>query len=746
METHLSKTNSLPPDSILPNPQHQTSSSSSSPDSMPILPETLDGSSPFSQPEALDAQNRNGSKTQDEVSVLAEALDGSSPSSQTEDVYELDLVTVLETENGSSSSSPLETLGLQSSDPESQGLEQGQEESQGSPLNDNNVLNSESNSHSESWSSWSRWPSSDSSKQSVVYSEPYPIEESKISMVGAGLYNLGNTCFINAILQCFTHTVPLVEGLRSSNHPLPCDCGSEGFCVLCAIREHIDLSIVSSGGALSPSKLVDHLNHFSSYFRRYQQEDAHEFLQCFLDKLERSWLDSEKKNEASSCKDKNLVNRVFGGSLISKLRCCSCGHCSDTREPLIDLSLEIEDVDSLPRALESFTKIEKINDLETKFTCENCKEEVSVEKQLVVDEAPPVAAFHLKRFKTDGNYVEKIDKHVEFPLELDLKPYTSGNNSDVELKYELYAIVEHIGFSSTSGHYFCFIRSSPDTWHRLDDSKVTRVREEFVLSQEAYILFYARQGTPWFSSLMEGQMSCSDLPIMNTSPKSVLDNVENICTVNNPEGCTPSAPRDVGQKISTFFRRAKREEVLFTDTRDEADRLSEKIDGSKHDAGGFKETNESTPMITASTSVGTSKCLAGTSHNNENNENICSTSSLGGNDVHKTFDEVRDAGCPPSTPPRSRSVDVFSFESTPEPKYHIPRDHLKSADNVIYKRRSSKVVPPDPENPKRKEAIRYLAKSRSAPRDRRSQLLAAIMEPQSEGLNKKRKRVGIMTM
>lgn len=108
-----------------------------------------------------------------------------------------------------------------------------------------------------------------------------------------------------------------------------------------------------------------------------------------------------------------------------QLHCCNCGHCSNTYEPLIDLSLEIDNVDTLPSALESFTKRERIEDSEAKFTCENCKEEVAVEKQLMVDQAPTVAAFHFKRFKADGSHVEKIGKHVEFPMELDLWSYTS---------------------------------------------------------------------------------------------------------------------------------------------------------------------------------------------------------------------------------------------------------------------------------------------------------------------------------
>ncbi|CAH8364933.1 unnamed protein product [Eruca vesicaria subsp. sativa] len=342
--------------------------------------------------------------------------------------------------------------------------------------------------------------------------------------VGAGLYNSGNTCFIASVLQCFTHSVPLLDTLRSYKYQDPCNCGNDNFCVLRSLRDHIELSLRSSGYNLKIDRFRDNLNYFSADFQINNQEDAHEFLQSFLDKLERCCLDLSSSNNPGAVVSSprvNIVDNVFGGRLVSKLRCCNCNSSSETFEPSVGWSLEIDDVDDLSSALESFTCVEKLED---QLTCDDCKEKVSKEKQLKFDKLPLVATFHLKRFKNDGVYMEKIFKDVKFPLELDMLPYMSSNeNPQVSTKYYLYGMVEHLGSGVHFGHYSSYVRSAPETWHHFDDAKVRRISEECVLSKNAYMLFYAREGTPWFSAAFEELKTLYEATPINFSPTSVLE-------------------------------------------------------------------------------------------------------------------------------------------------------------------------------------------------------------------------------
>ncbi|KAG5249006.1 ubiquitin carboxyl-terminal hydrolase [Salix suchowensis] len=543
---------------------------------------------------------------------------------------------------------------------------------------------------------WNRWDDTENTRNQE-YGPPGFMQETEPTGVGAGLFNKGNTCYINSVLQCFTHTVPLVQALRSCNHAMPCR--TEGFCALCVIRDHIELSLASSGQILEPLKLVNNLDNISSFFRRYQQEDAHEFLQCLLERLERCCLDSSLTDDNSSSQDKNIVERVFGGCLVSKLRCCNCGHFSDKYEPLIDLSLEIEDAETLQSALESFTNVEKIEDSETKFTCENCKEEVSREKQLMLDQAPSIAALHLKRFKTDGTSVEKIGKHVEFPLELDLKPYINNNDyNDVGFKYQLYAVVVHEGYSPTSGHYFCYIRSSPDTWHKLDDPEVSKEREEFVLSQAAYILFYAREGTPWCSSLIKPQEFCLDPSNSNTSPKSVLDIVNSECiSVANKDTLETSVFKDAVEATPNHIPCVREFEEIVS--RGETKGISFQITcadmGDVSLPHGVSDGHDGVDEMLCFPPVEEDNCNEGA----EKIESYC--------DLHVP------------APPRSPTPDICSGE-LPEARRCIPGDHLK-VENHVNSKRSSKKVTKDSQTA---EALRCIKRM---PNARGMKLMAALL-------------------
>ncbi|URE06516.1 ubiquitin carboxyl-terminal hydrolase [Musa troglodytarum] len=379
---------------------------------------------------------------------------------------------------------------------------------------------------------------------------PPPPVSGQPRVVGAALVNLGNTCFLNAVLQCLTHTVPLVQMIRKTDHSASHHGDDAGFCSFCALKAHINGCLFLSRLVVSPTYLAQNLSKISPHFGLGQQEDAHEFLHSFLDNVHARCLGRTAADRPASLEEDSIVKQVFGGRLRSQLRCCSCGHCSDTFEPLLDLSLEIDNVGSVGNALESFTKLERIDDPEVRFTCDGCQALVSMEKQLKLDRAPQVLALHLKRFKNDGSFSNKIDDFVEYPLELDLNPCLSCPAEEVRTKYDLYAVLVHVG-SAHSGHYFCYIRSSPSTWHLIDDSQVVSVSEGDALEQQAYVLFYIRRGSScWFSNFMEEEeeKALDAQTATGTSPASVLEHAERCSASSSGSANACSGPRGTPER------------------------------------------------------------------------------------------------------------------------------------------------------------------------------------------------------
>ncbi|XP_068658973.1 ubiquitin carboxyl-terminal hydrolase 23-like [Aristolochia californica] len=310
-----------------------------------------------------------------------------------------------------------------------------------------------------------------------------------VRRIGAGLANLGNTCFLNSVLQCLTYTEPFAAYLQSGKHKSSCH--TAGFCAMCAIQNHVKNALQSTGKILSPSHLVKNLRCISRNFRNSRQEDAHEYMVNLLESMHKCCLPYGVSSESPTAFEKSLVHKLFGGSLRSQVKCMQCSYSSNKFDPFLDLSLEIMKAESLRKALAHFTAVEQLDGGEKQYQCHRCNEKVQALKQLTVHKAPMILAIHLKRFGSHSPG-HKIDKKIEFSPYLDLKPFVSDHHEG-DYKYHLYGVLVHAGWSTHSGHYYCFVRTSSGMWYSLDDNRVVQVSEKRVLEQQAYMLFYARE-------------------------------------------------------------------------------------------------------------------------------------------------------------------------------------------------------------------------------------------------------------
>nr|XP_033793931.1 ubiquitin carboxyl-terminal hydrolase 45 isoform X7 [Geotrypetes seraphini] len=194
---------------------------------------------------------------------------------------------------------------------------------------------------------------------------------------------------------------------------------------------------------------------------------------------------------------------------------------------------------SIQSCLYHFTSVELLIG-NNKLLCETCTERrqkyqkktdpiekrvervyTNARKQLLISTVPAILILHLKRFHQAGFSLRKVNRHVDFPLTLDLAPFCSASCKNVtegeRVLYSLYGIVEHSG-SMRGGHYAAYIKvrmpckkllehitgtrhvqgfretmaASAGQWVYVSDTHVQTVPESRVLSSQAYLLFYER--------------------------------------------------------------------------------------------------------------------------------------------------------------------------------------------------------------------------------------------------------------
>lgn len=304
---------------------------------------------------------------------------------------------------------------------------------------------------------------------------------------------MGNTCYLNSVLQALTYTAPFAAYLLSGEHQKRCDHQSQ-VCMTCIFEKHVQ-EIFDSRSAVTPRDILSRLKNISKNLQVGRQEDAHEFLRAFLDACSRSFIPERGKKEkqqdamAMAIANTTLVHQIFGGYLRSQVRCSSCNFCSNTYDPFLDLSLELNNCSSVQLALRQFTDTETLSG-SNKYKCSKCKKLVCAQKQFLIHTAPKILTIQLKRFNFGmGLSGEKINKPISFPFDLDLAPYTS--NKEKPASYRLYAVTVHSGSSSKSGHYFSYARNiGSNLWYRFDDESVSQVSQDVVTRAQAYLLYY----------------------------------------------------------------------------------------------------------------------------------------------------------------------------------------------------------------------------------------------------------------
>ena len=368
-----------------------------------------------------------------------------------------------------------------------------------------------------------------------------------------GLENVGATCYMNAVLQCFYHVKALTNELFQVYSPMP---------MTSAYKDTINQLSSNSQGAARPIAFKNVIS-LNPLFRGIQANDSKDLILYFLETIE-----NELTIQNYFCQNQKYINRIRflkninDPALINIINVFENSHksiisdlfygfrsqlltCKSCKEQLLNyqiFNLIIFPIEVVYNSLNNSTGYnsktvvaKKNNDYwranqeygnfyngynssntsinrnryvygnVKKVSLEDCFEkeiknmEFSGENQIycnkcnklcdAISENKIYSSPHILILILNRGKGNQFDCEVEFP-EKNLNIKKYVERNDVPTNYNLIGVISHLGESSMNGHFIADCKHFDGKWYSFSDSSVSGPNYNYSKKGTPYILFY----------------------------------------------------------------------------------------------------------------------------------------------------------------------------------------------------------------------------------------------------------------